>query len=656
MTSLRPTLPFRLGLRHAVLLLPSALLLTGCAYFNTFHNARGYYREGVELSRQNQVAQARAKFEKAVEKSAMVLSRWPGSRWADDATFLIGQSYYEMGQYGKAIRHLDQLVLAFPSSPYVPRARYYRGLAMLRNREYGPARVLLEQVRREYPHLRDGAAFHLASSFHDREEWARAADSLRAFLEQYPKSGHRIEALRRMAVSCERLGDPVDCERAYRRLIDAVSEPRERAAVRLKIAAALVAQGRYDEALPAVREVVGRYPEHADEANVLLGRALAETDRPDEALETWRKVRGSTDFGAEAFFRIGRHHEELREFAVARANYDTARSRRANSDFGVMALKRLTLLDAIARSDSVGEREPGEALFLLAEIHNLNLAEYDEAQRLYQAVRDSYPDTEWAPKALLARAWITRYAEDDSAGSVPELEQLIAEYPKSEYADEARRWLGLPAPPRKKPEVAVAPPAPPAQPVESAPVEPVAPPDIRDDGSLPGELLDRAGEVTAVDSITGGVPVLPGETAGRAERERVRARPERHEPPPVVPTPPADKPAPVISGDTAFGPVHFDFDRADVRDADSEPLRRVAAWLREHPDRRLRLTGHCDPRGEDDYNLGLGRRRAEAVRAWLEGAGIDPVRLEARTRGSSATVSSGPGEYWLDRRVEFSFL
>ncbi|HDQ99696.1 MAG TPA: tetratricopeptide repeat protein [candidate division WOR-3 bacterium] len=637
-------------IRRSARLLPALLLFAGCAYFNTFYNAQRYYREGVQLSEQRQVGQARSRFEKAVEKSALVLTRWPNSRWADDATFLIGQSYYEMGQYGRAIRHFDQLVLAFPESPLVPRAVYYRGLAMLRNREYGPARVLLDQVRRDYPQLRDGAAFHLASSFHAREDWSRAADSLAVFLEEHPKTRHRLDALRQLAASCARLGRWESCEQSYRRLATLISDPKERASVRFRIADALIAQGRHDEAVPLIREALGRYPDLDDEGHVLLGRALAETGREADALQTWRKVRGSNDFGAEAFFRIGKHHEEHGEFELARAHYDTARSRRGTSEHGIQAIKRLSLLDAIARAESTGVAEPADALFLLAEVHNLNLGEHDEARRLYQQVRDSFPDSDWAPKAMLARAWISRYVEDDSLGAVPELKRLIAEYPRTEYANEAKRWLGLPAPPRPTTVAAASsPPAPPKEPVKTEP-----PPDpvfVGDTGDEPPPSLPPDPGPDRPPRERPRTPPVspPGKPARPTEPDPAPGRPEGPQPaPPERPAPPA--------ADTAFGPIRFAFDRADIRDVDTAALGRIATWLREHPARRLRLTGHCDPRGEDDYNLGLGRRRAEAVRAWLERAGIDPVRLETATRGSSETISSGPEGYWRDRRVEFSLL
>jgi peptidoglycan-associated lipoprotein len=627
-----------------VLLVPAVLLVAGCAYFNTFYNAQTYYREGVQLSAQKQVGQARTKFEKSIEKSALVLSRWPRSRWADDATFLIGRSYLEMGQYGRAIRHFDQLALAFPNSELVPRARYYRGLAMLRNREYGPARVVLDQVRREYPRLRDDAAYNLAVSFHDREDWARAVDSLTAFLERFPKSPNRLDALRALAASCERLGRWEDCEYWYRRLADLTGSPKERAAARLEMAGAMVARGRHEQALPVLLELIGRYPDLNDEAYVLLGRVLAETGRAGEAVQAWRNVRGSSDFGAEAYFRIGKFHEEQRDFTLARAHYDTARSRRANSDFGVLAVKRLTLLEAIARSDSTGEREPAEARFLVAEVMNLNLGEYDEARRLYQQVADSFPGTDWAPKALLARAWITRHVDDDSVGSVRELEAIIAGYPLTEYANEAKRWLGLPAPPRIKPVVAT-------DTVVLSPVPP--PPEPELPTGLPGEDLppglvrgERDEGVRPLEA-----PVVPsppgparGETAGEPARERPRQEAEK----------PAEyRPEPAVTSDSAFAPVYFDYDQARVRDSYDQPLRGAAAWLREYPDRRLRLTGHCDPRGTPEYNLALGLRRAQAVHDHLVRSGIESIRMTVVTRGKEDAVSSGPGDYWRDRRVEF---
>ena len=153
-----------LYIRPCVCLLAAVVLLgAGCAYYNTFYNAQAAYREGMKLKDQNQNFQAKAKFDKAIEKSALVIKRWPKSRWVDDALYLVGASYYQEGQYEKAVREFDQLSLAFPNSGLVPRAELYRGLALLAGKQYGTARVTLEAVKQKYPRLADEAEIGRAS-------------------------------------------------------------------------------------------------------------------------------------------------------------------------------------------------------------------------------------------------------------------------------------------------------------------------------------------------------------------------------------------------------------------------------------------------------------------------------------------------------------
>ena len=590
------------------------LLFSGCAYFNTYYNAQNYYKEGVRLKEQNQAGQAKGKFEKSIEKSALVISRWPTSRWVDDATFLIGRSYYEMGQHGKAVSYFERLKLAFPGSGFVAEAELYRGLALLEDGEYGDARVVLDRVREEHPRFRDDAAFHLAASFYEREDYERAVDSLQAFVETYPRSKHTSAAVLYLAESNFELERWAEATEWYQRLARLRTGPKERVQAMLRVAACQLEGGECEDAARQVREVLGRYTEFDDEANLLLGKAYSEMGRYEDAIATWAKVRGNSDFGAEAFFRIGKHHEELKDFELARAHYDTAKSRRANSDYGVLAVKRLSLLDAFASGDSAA-REPAEALFLLAEVHNLNLGEYDEAMELYRQVYDSFPDSEWAPKAQFARAWILRNVEGDSTGMRSVLDRIIAEYPDTDYADESRRWLGMPVPERvKEPE-----PAPPDT-VATEPGRPEPPPEP---------------EPPAPDTIAGDIepPEPPGEL-------------------PPEPGPAGD----TVASDTAaveLRTVYFDTDRSDIRQGDAEKLRGNVRYLAANPDQSLLLVGHCDPRGDSAYNTALGMRRARAVREFLVEAGVDAGRLFAESEGENRTVSGSPGEYWKDRRVEF---
>ncbi|MBM3316018.1 tetratricopeptide repeat protein, partial [candidate division WOR-3 bacterium] len=392
----------------------AVLLLAGCAYFNTFYNARQYYKEGLRYKEQNQLGQAKGKFDKAIEKSAVVLSRWPRSRWADDALYLIAMSYFHEALYPKALRHLNQFVLAFPESPLVPDAELHRGLALQKDREYGQAWAVLDAVRQRYPRLAGDAAYYLAQPAFDREEYAPAVDSLAAFVARYPRSRFVKPAMLQLAQACFRTGRWADAEGWYGKYERIETDARKRAAARLEMAACRYEKGDFQGAVAEVREIIGRYQEYDDEANLLLGQALSRMERYSEAISAWSNLRGATAQGAEAAFLIGKHHEEAESFERARAYYDTARSRRADSDHGVLAVKRLSLLDAFAQRDS-STTDTAEAEFLLAEVYNLNLGDFDRAAERYQRVYDSFPQSEWAPKALFAKAWIVRNVRHDTA-------------------------------------------------------------------------------------------------------------------------------------------------------------------------------------------------------------------------------------------------
>ncbi len=103
--------------------------------------------------------------------------------------------------------------------------------------------------------------------------------------------------------------------------------------------------------------------------------------------------------------------------------------------------------------------------------------------------------------------------------------------------------------------------------------------------------------------------------------------------------------------------VYFDFDRSAVKAAERPKVEAAVKWLNENPDKRMLLEGHCDWRGTAEYNLGLGDRRANAVKRYVESLGIPASRLEILSKGSvDAKQTGGDAEWAKDRRVEFVIL
>jgi peptidoglycan-associated lipoprotein len=70
---------------------------------------------------------------------------------------------------------------------------------------------------------------------------------------------------------------------------------------------------------------------------------------------------------------------------------------------------------------------------------------------------------------------------------------------------------------------------------------------------------------------------------------------------------------------------------------------------------RLRISGHADDRGSDEYNLALGNRRAAAAKRYLENKGIDGSRIEVVSYGEERPLNPGTDEsaYAQNRRDEF---
>ncbi len=101
-------------------------------------------------------------------------------------------------------------------------------------------------------------------------------------------------------------------------------------------------------------------------------------------------------------------------------------------------------------------------------------------------------------------------------------------------------------------------------------------------------------------------------------------------------------------------PPHFAYDSSRVNDDYRAALMSVAKCMKSGglQGKAVLLVGHADPRGEDDYNLSLGGRRAESVRGALETLGVERARLDVSSRGEADATGSEESGWSKDRRVD----
>ena len=100
--------------------------------------------------------------------------------------------------------------------------------------------------------------------------------------------------------------------------------------------------------------------------------------------------------------------------------------------------------------------------------------------------------------------------------------------------------------------------------------------------------------------------------------------------------------------------INFDFSSDSISDEAKQTLEKIVGAMKANPEWRVVIEGHTDAQGTPDYNRSLSERRAQAVKGYLQSAGIAPGRLSAVGFGSSRPLA--PNDAWgkgRDRRVEF---
>ncbi len=98
----------------------------------------------------------------------------------------------------------------------------------------------------------------------------------------------------------------------------------------------------------------------------------------------------------------------------------------------------------------------------------------------------------------------------------------------------------------------------------------------------------------------------------------------------------------------------FAYDSANVRPQDKAVLQKLAACFSTGPlkGRQMRLVGHADPRGDEEYNMTLGNRRADNVKSAIVEAGLAAGQIATTSRGEMDATGTDDASWEKDRRVD----
>jgi TolA-binding protein len=166
------------------------IILVGCAYFNTFYNAKENYKLGVDKQKKTTSetisSEVKNHFDKAIEKSWKLIDIYgDSSKYADDALLLIGQSYFNLRDYPKAERVFQQFLLKFSSSDLIPEAKLWLAKTYIALAKEDLALDLLDQFFEDKVSNKNAAQtyFILGELYFKRGDDEKAIENLTRCLE-----------------------------------------------------------------------------------------------------------------------------------------------------------------------------------------------------------------------------------------------------------------------------------------------------------------------------------------------------------------------------------------------------------------------------------------------------------------------------------------
>jgi len=480
-----------------------------CAYFNTFYNAQAHFTKAERIE-ENRLSGARdanpeavsqsaiTEYDLAIEKCNKVIQRHSGSRWVDDALFLMGRA-----QFGK--RDLEDALDTFlvltnlPETNLREKGLFWTGRTYYELDRNEEGRVTFERLLEEYPRssLRGQVLETQARALVEDRELEAALHAYRRVVREFPDSEVRQEALFELGALYMETGHFDSAYAAYEEVARTADEFETRLEARVLTGDALFREKRYEEALDTYLTSLDLGQELPEDERapieVKVGDTLTELGRLDDAIARYEAVAetyAQSVYAAEAQFQIGfiqeRRHGDYLAAIEAYGFASRQQGEAAGSVFVTEAADRMKnlqkLVDQGITSSNV-QAGGGEASGALSLAEQFLIQEEDTTKAVsqYRKVVRDFPGEEYAARALYGLAWLAehRAAPRDSVVSLHL--RVLEEYPGTPQAIQSGEVLTRMGLAERIPEGAL-------DPIEAASDSTGASVDSLD--AVPGEVAD----------------------------------------------------------------------------------------------------------------------------------------------------------------------
>lgn len=339
------------------ILLLFIILLSGCAYYNTFFNAKKYFSEA-EKAREKRIEQFKKNkqdsridinkpssselknYNDSIEKASKILEIYPKSKYVDDALFLLGKCFYRKQDYSKAKRKFLELYDNFPNSNFIPESRLWLGKTNIELRDYETAEKNFHDILKSdaESRIRDEAQFLLGGLFRHKKDYVTA-------ISEYSNAAKRARDKYIRANAYFEMGECYYQLKNYAKSVESFKLARKYSPdakfefnASFRAGLSLVDMQQYDEAIKIFTNLLG---DISNEDNWPLCRLqIANCNRLkqeyDVAVEWYNDIveqHPKTDEAAKAYFYLGKIYQEQRaEYEFAKEYFDKAATEYSRSE------------------------------------------------------------------------------------------------------------------------------------------------------------------------------------------------------------------------------------------------------------------------------------------------------------------------------------
>jgi len=421
-------------LKNSILLFTVLVLITGCAYFNTFYNAQNYFGQGMKSVKDDTLKYDNEYFDKTIEKCASVIVKYPESRYVDDALYMMGVAYYFKGDYARAIDKLEFLTTNFPVSKFYDDAMYYIGLAYYKIDKLSKSIIALKESAR-FKNYRKRAGVMLCYAYFRDGNYRDLMNTAHLLLKENLKRRERLMILNILGEAEYLLKEYDTALKTFDEIKTLQESTEEKKKIKLRIANIYMEMGRYAECKNFLEN------ESDPEFRMLLADLNVRIDSIAIAKEIYIEIKETQapEFAAKALYELAQIAEKDDSLELAIAYYDSLIPK-ATGEILNKAKTRSEILKKISELKNKTE-ELDKAQFSLGELYFIEVKDIKKAMEYYENVYKNYPKSSLSPKALYANFWISKMIlKQDSLAQVF-VDELIKRYPDTEYAQSAKNLM-----------------------------------------------------------------------------------------------------------------------------------------------------------------------------------------------------------------------